>query len=887
MQIWTALAMLDTDLQVAERAGNKKWNMADDFNGIVQQILSRRRTKLITWCRERSTPFIMGMKLFVLVMLEPFVLDKISSAREKRRGSANSNPPCPAAPARPLPVGQGEGVRKEQKHPIVKLKDSYVGFAGVLPLVLQDVGESWEAVAVQAVMEFSPLKHSSTLWYCRRELFASWGEAWHKFNARIQNYPSLFAEVPVEDDAAVGVALDKFVKEDSCCLEAHTSRPAQEHLLNLSPGRQRRSFKLLCRTWSAPQKAATVQEENWHAWQHRQNTTGKLAPAKVTQSANSMAEQIRRIHQQRCTKHGLCSQRPAMVKRDLKKLAKGKLHAIKPRRGKPIGGYHIFARRIRGECSGTGVTGLQRLQQINAAWKAADARTKMECENEALKERVDCIWGKEADLKKRDSFAAKTPWRVGDSESPVRVAKLEDYFKLHGRQKGMGVFAKGYSDVLGHKHIQSNMTVKQAARAEAAKHNKEMAPSCSEKHLGLCREKDKDTFIDAVRAGKAISAALDAVFADEAAAVADRRAARGVDGVHHNLLQEEEEEEVPFDELGVLIRLYRVHNEQTQVVHAVVAYRCGNPPVDVLVPHRIVSGCGVQFAPGPSDYSYVVETTNIAELKPKLAPNFEKYHAKDCVVFMTMFSLAKLLAIGGEACAWHVQSVNYECLSLLEIQAGCANDMGVLSALVPQSLRSKPSGKGKGKGKKDAAAPDPAGDEFDQAMALWQPPKAKRARRAAAESVPAASAAASAAASDAPAPGGDDVEEWLADVVDQDKGSEGGSVDDLDLADLVAPPEGSGPGGEAEVEEEEEPLPMLRGQKFFFRDETVAGHFSAWPAETLRNQRVQCKLHRKCSQVCAVPRLPCEDAWAKWLLLGRRVGTAEAHKALWSSLASD
>ena len=78
-----------------------------------------------------------------------------------------------------------------------------------------------------------------------------------------------------------------------------------------------------------------------------------------------------------------------MVKRDLKKLAKGKLP--KPRRGKPIGGYHIFARRRRGECLGTGV---QRLQQINAAWKAADARTKMECENEALKERVDCIWGR-------------------------------------------------------------------------------------------------------------------------------------------------------------------------------------------------------------------------------------------------------------------------------------------------------------------------------------------------------------------------------------------------------------------------------------------------------------------------------------------------------------
>ena len=242
----------------------------------------------------------------------------------------------------------------------------------------------------------------------------------------------------------------------------------------------------MCRTWSAPQKAATVQEGNWHAWQHRQNTTGKLAPAKVTQSAESMAEQIRRFHQQRRTKHGLCSQRPAMVKQDLKRLGKGKL--TKPRRGKPIGGYHIFARRRRGECLGTGV---QRLQQIKAAWKAADARTKMECENEALKERVDCIWEQEADLKKRDSFAAKTPWRVGDSEYPVRVAELEDYFKLHGRQKGMEVFAKGYSDVLRHKNIQSNMTVKQAALAEAAKNNKEMAPSCSEKHLGLCCERTK------------------------------------------------------------------------------------------------------------------------------------------------------------------------------------------------------------------------------------------------------------------------------------------------------------------------------------------------------------------------------------------------------------
>ena len=119
-----------------------------------------------------------------------------------------------------------------------------------------------------------------------------------------------------------------------------------------------------------------------------------------------------------------------------------------------------------------------------------------------------------------------------------------------------------------------------------------------------------------------------------------------------------------------------------------------------------------------------------------------------------------------------------------------------------------PVARARAKEKRGVAAPGPAGDEFDQAMALWQPPKAKRAWQAAAESVPAASAA----ASYAPAPGGGDGEEWLADVVDQDMGSEGGSVDDLDLADLVAPPEGSGPGGEAEVEEEEEPLPMLRGQ---------------------------------------------------------------------------
>ena len=81
-----------------------------------------------------------------------------------------------------------------------------------------------------------------------------------------------------------------------------------------------------------------------------------------------------------------------MVKRALKKLAKGKLPATKPRRGKPIGGYHVFARRKRGEC--LALNGFQKLQQINAAWKAADARTKMECENEALKEMVDCIWGR-------------------------------------------------------------------------------------------------------------------------------------------------------------------------------------------------------------------------------------------------------------------------------------------------------------------------------------------------------------------------------------------------------------------------------------------------------------------------------------------------------------
>ena len=47
MQIWTALVMLDTNFQVAEQAGNKKRKMAGDFNGIVQEILSSRRTKSI------------------------------------------------------------------------------------------------------------------------------------------------------------------------------------------------------------------------------------------------------------------------------------------------------------------------------------------------------------------------------------------------------------------------------------------------------------------------------------------------------------------------------------------------------------------------------------------------------------------------------------------------------------------------------------------------------------------------------------------------------------------------------------------------------------------------------------------------------------------------
>ena len=121
---------------------------------------ARGNTKFAEFCRNPATPFLVGLKLLILVALEPLVVNVLAP------------PPVPVPPFAASGLGE--------------LRKAYVAFTKQLPVMFgKVVADSWEASALEAIMDFSPRGVPETIVHVRLELCAAWEEAYAKFAPKL------------------------------------------------------------------------------------------------------------------------------------------------------------------------------------------------------------------------------------------------------------------------------------------------------------------------------------------------------------------------------------------------------------------------------------------------------------------------------------------------------------------------------------------------------------------------------------------------------------------------------------------------------------------------------------------------------------------------------
>jgi hypothetical protein len=86
------------------------------------------------------------------------------------------------------------------------------------------------------------------------------------------------------------------------------------------------------------------------------------------------------------------SRRLVVRKMGLKRLAKGRIaHMCKPKMGKPVGGYHVFARTQSRLESDPATSGIEKLAGIQQAWLALAPEVIADFEVQAAEDWPPCI----------------------------------------------------------------------------------------------------------------------------------------------------------------------------------------------------------------------------------------------------------------------------------------------------------------------------------------------------------------------------------------------------------------------------------------------------------------------------------------------------------------
>jgi hypothetical protein len=148
-------------------------------------------------------------------------------------------------------------------HPLQRLKREYFSYTRCIVGIVEASADSWLSSAVAALMDYSPLQDHQSYDYIRRELFASAGEAFHKFATRVHSYPGKLVGAAELPDDELEEMLATFLATPSCDLDPFACRPAQLVIAGLHGAEQQREFRVLCKALTHGQRCNTMKDLVW------------------------------------------------------------------------------------------------------------------------------------------------------------------------------------------------------------------------------------------------------------------------------------------------------------------------------------------------------------------------------------------------------------------------------------------------------------------------------------------------------------------------------------------------------------------------------------------------------------------------------------------------
>ena len=693
-QIWATLFLCGDMRDVASQCASAYKPAPEDegnFDNLTRDFLARKKGKFSEFCRDPNTPFILGTKLFTLVMLEPLVLAGIKFAKRTNHTKQDLSAQSSTALLAESDVG---GVAESDvggevvHHPIHALRQAYKSFMAEIALLVEgNVASSWQSAALQAILDYSTLPAERSFLFLRTELLATGGDISLKFEARLNQYPSELVASMGKSPDALRVEMDRFLRKHACDLDPFGSRRAQKVLLRLPPQDRLKAYASLVAAWGGDQRAQNILEENWHAWMKAQNRGKGCKAQRCSQALKACVEQWRRCHLKSGLARGVVPQRRQVMKKGLKQLVKGKVRKASCKRKQVFHAYHAFARERNAEDPGPAH---EKSKSWSAQWAGLDSGRKKKYELVAVCSHLDADIDAGILAARRANHAEHTPFHAGDAEFPLRASLLAEYIARHGRDHGTKVFTEERGDVIGVKHIAANGLLAKASKRVATKAFLQSMRCCAEDHLGACATDDKSDFLVIRLGSTALSKALDSLVPT----VEKRDKVAG--GSEH--VDDDESFFKPAPHrcsslLSVMIEFSLVCDGHRKVIYALLAWRCLNPVREIWVPQSVVD---LDADPGHSLFDISAHCyKRVGESSPRL--RLAREGVNQSIVFSTSFTLVKNMVKHGPLSAWKLARLNYTCLSLQDSRVtGVVNDCGTLQSWVPTSARK--SGRGRGSG---------------------------------------------------------------------------------------------------------------------------------------------------------------------------------------------
>ena len=267
----------------------------------------------------------MGMALFVHILLEPFLCfvgernedegDKLLSLTDGSKGVASS--------------------RLQGTLPILSLCEAYEKMCWQAPELLTAAPDAcWQAGALAAIAEYSPLSHSDTFSYQRIAVVSPMGALFHRFE-KLHDYPAQFAYTAKEALGSQNVErrMVIFLKQHSCDIEPGV-RDAIELVNAAEPSEKARTFHTFCIAGHSAQRCNTLKEESRHTWvagASKGGVKGCEPKAAPQVAAKVFLAGVAQAHMKVGKRCGIMPNRRKVIKLSLKALRLGRSFNLKAR----------------------------------------------------------------------------------------------------------------------------------------------------------------------------------------------------------------------------------------------------------------------------------------------------------------------------------------------------------------------------------------------------------------------------------------------------------------------------------------------------------------------------------------------------------------------------